>query len=298
MHQLDPRSLLLAAQAAAARGWHVFPLIPGDKRPAIRNWTERATTDPTRIARCWAHAPYNIGIATGPSNLVVVDLDTAKTPDDLPPADWARPGIRHGRDVFLALCQQHNGRAELAPDTHTVTTTSDGHHLYFAAPANIELRNTAGKLGWKIDTRANGGYVVGAGSIITGKTAPYDTLVPVAPQPLPAWLLGLLRPAPLPPQAPVKVVLGADRHARWLQAAINGELKRVAESADHEHNNALYVASVALGQLVAGGELTDADVTAWLTDAAHNVGQGEREARATIASGLRAGARRPRTVAS
>ncbi|MFA7765392.1 bifunctional DNA primase/polymerase [Streptomyces sp. NRRL S-448] len=294
----DSHGLAVAAQAAAAAGWHVFPLIPGDKRPAIRNWPERATIDPRRIARCWNHAPYNIGIATGPSNLVVVDLDIAKTPDDLPPAEWACPGIRHGRDVFLALCQQHTGRAEFDPDTHTVTTTSGGHHLYFTAPADIELRNTAGKIGWKIDTRAQGGYVVGAGSTITGKTVPYDTVVPVAPQPLPVWLLDLLRPAPLPPQAPVRVVLGGDRHARWLQAAINGELKRVAESANHEHNNALYVASVALGQLVAGAELTEADVTAWLTDAAHKVGQGDREARATIASGLRAGARRPRTVAS
>ncbi|WP_445269042.1 bifunctional DNA primase/polymerase [Streptomyces sp. DSM 41634] len=291
-------ALLRGALDAAERGWHVFPLIPGDKRPAIRNWTERATTDTSRITRCWNHAPYNIGVATGPSNLLVVDLDTPKTPDDLPPTELAGPGICDGRDVFLKLCLQHTGRGELAPDTHSVATTSGGHHLYFTAPADIELRNTAGKLGWKIDTRANGGYVVGAGSAITGKTAPYRTVVPVAPQPVPAWLLDLLRPAPLPPQAPVTVMLGADRHTRWLQVAINGELERVARSADHEHNNALYIASVALGQLVAGGELTEADVTGWLADAADKVGQGDREARATIASGLRAGARRPRKVAS
>ncbi|MET9598115.1 bifunctional DNA primase/polymerase [Streptomyces sp. NPDC006459] len=294
----EPHSLAVAAQSAADRGWHVFPLIPGDKRPAIRNWTERATTDPTRIARCWAHAPYNIGIATGPSNLLVVDLDTSKTPDDLPPVSWAHPGIQNGRDVFLALCQRHTGRGDLAPDTHTVSTSSGGQHLYFAAPEGIELRNTAGKLGWKIDTRATGGYVVGPGSTITGKGRPYETVVSVAPRLLPDWLLELLRPTPLPTQAPVKVVLGADRRGRWLQAAINGELERVSGSADHEHNSALYVAAVALGQLVAGGELSEADVIEWLTEAALRVGQGDREARATVASGLRAGARRPRAVAS
>jgi hypothetical protein len=55
---------------------------------------------------------------------------------------------------------------------------------------------------------------------------------------------------------------------------------------------------VALGQLVAGGALSAGDVTTWLADAAAQVGQGEREARNTIASGLRAGAKRPRTVAA
>ncbi|MEU6547057.1 hypothetical protein [Streptomyces sp. NPDC046859] len=53
-----------------------------------------------------------------------------------------------------------------------------------------------------------------------------------------------------------------------------------------------------LGQLAAGGELSEGDVTGWLLTAALQVGQGEREARRTIASGLRAGARRPRTVAA
>lgn len=87
-------ALLAAALAAADRGWHVHPLRPGAKTPALhgeercprtgectgghRRWEQRATTDPKRIERAWAHAPYNIGIATGPSGLVVVDLDMPK----------------------------------------------------------------------------------------------------------------------------------------------------------------------------------------------------------------------------
>lgn len=62
------------------------PLIPGDKRPAVTDWETRATTDRERITLCWTHAPYNVGIATGPSRLVVVDLDVPKCPDDTPPA--------------------------------------------------------------------------------------------------------------------------------------------------------------------------------------------------------------------
>ncbi|MEV5425848.1 hypothetical protein [Streptomyces sp. AC04842] len=75
-------------------------------------------------------------------------------------------------------------------------------------------------------------------------------------------------------------------------------MERVTGSGPHEHNNALYIASVALGQLVAGGELSEAEVADWLLMAALQVGQDGREARRTIGSGLRAGARRPRTVAA
>ncbi|WOX22725.1 bifunctional DNA primase/polymerase [Streptomyces solicathayae] len=292
------RPLLDAALAAAARGWHVFPLIPGDKRPAVANWENRATTDPERIRRCWAHAPYNIGIATGPSGLVIVDLDTAKSSQDRPPAKWDRPGIQDGHDVLVALCEDVAGDAELTLASHTVRTASGGTHLYFAAPGDVELRNTAGKLGWKIDTRAHGGYIVGAGSSLTRQATGYRAVVDMTPAPLPGWLLELLRPAPLPPQEPIAVELSSDRRGKWLRAAVDGELQRVANSQAHEHNNALYIAAVALGQLVEGGELGEGEVTAWLAAAALQVGQGDREARRTIASGLKAGARRPRRLAA
>lgn len=296
-HNLS-RALLCAALEAAERGWHLFPLRPGDKRPAVTDWENRATTDPERVARCWAHAPYNIGVATGRSGLVVIDLDTAKHPADVPPAECDRPDIHSGYDVFLALCKEHTGRAELAPDTYTVRTPSGGTHLYFTAPEDIELRNTAGKLGWKIDTRAHGGYVVGSGSVLATRLDAYRAPVTVVPSPLPEWLVELLRPAPLPPQTPISVALASDRRGKWLRSAVNGELERVRRSGDHQHNTALYLASVALGQLVAGGELGETDVTEWLTAAALQVGQGEREARRTIASGLGAGANRPRKVAA
>lgn len=291
----DGDAQLTAALAAASRGWHVFPLIPGDKRPAIRNWETRATTDPERITRCWTHAPYNVGIATGPSRLVVVDLDTPKHPGDTPPAEWAEPGVVDGASVLALLCDRHG--QPLPVNTHTVRTGRGGLHLYFAAPEGEELRNTAGKLGWKIDTRAAGGYVVAAGSVVAGRE--YTTAHDGPADPLPGWLATLLRPAPLPPQRPVRVPLTArNRRGRFLAAALNGELARITNSGPHQHNNAVYLASVALGQLVAGGELDSHEVTERLLQAALSVGQGEREARRTIASGLKAGANRPRTVAA
>ena len=118
-------ALLNAARWCAGRGWHVFPLRPGDKRPAFpdhkaedctgtdlrcrgghQGWEPRATTDPGRIGRAWARTPYNIGIACGPSGLLVIDLDTPK-PGEVPPPEWALPGITDGADVLAALCERH-----------------------------------------------------------------------------------------------------------------------------------------------------------------------------------------------
>ncbi|MGW3147263.1 bifunctional DNA primase/polymerase [Streptomyces sp. NPDC001177] len=295
----DGSAQLTAALDAASRDWRVFPLIPGGKRPALSDWEPRATTDPGRITTAWRSAAFNVGIATGPSGLVVIDLDRPKHPDDTPPADWAEHGVTDGGDVLAVLCERH-GRP-IPTNTYTVRTWSGGTHLYFAAPEGEPLRNTAGDstrgLGWKLDTRATGGLVVGAGSTFEGR--PYEVVHDSPVAPLPDWLAELLRPAPLPPQQPMRVALsGRGRRTAFLRSAVNGEVDRVTGSGPHEHNNALYIASVALGQLVAGGELSEADVTGWLLTAALQVGQREREARRTIASGLRAGARRPRTVAA
>jgi hypothetical protein len=293
----DPTAQLSAALHAAERGWHVFPLVPNDKRPAVRTWEDRATTDPARIERCWAAGPYGVGVATGPSRLVVVDLDTAKGPDDTPPEAWRGPGIVSGEDVLAALCERHD--EPYPAGTYAVRTGRGGTHLYFEAPGDgPELRNTAAKLGWKIDTRAAGGYVVGAGSVVAGR--PYAAVRDAAPvSPLPAWLLMLLRPAPLPPQRPVVVPIAAtDRRTAYLRKAVDAEVARVMGSPAGQHNTALYRAAVALGQLVAGGELGEGEVVGWLAAAAVQVGQRSREIPATIASGLRAGAKRPRTVAA
>lgn len=127
---------------------------------------------------------------------------------------------------------------------------------------------------------------------------PYVVTRDTEAAPLPTWLAEVLRPAPLPPQKPVTVPLATDRRGSYLRSAVTAELGRVTGSAPHEHNNALYIAAVALGQLVAGGELDEAAVTAWLATAAAQVGQRPGEAERTIRSGLRAGAQRPRTVAA
>jgi hypothetical protein len=303
--------MIQAALTAAGRGWHVFPLKPGSKRPAFPDhderhcarldprcraghtgWEPRATLDTGRIRRAWSTTQFNVGIACGPARLVVVDLDTPKS-GDAAPREWDRPGIHTGADVLAALCDAAGQTYPAA--TYTVSTPSGGTHLYFTAPAGAALRNTAGALGWLVDTRAGGGYVVGAGSTVDGRA--YAVAVDGPPAELPAWLVDRLRPRELPPRRPVEVSLPTGRKGAYLRAAVERQLAWVTGSPGGGHNSQLYLAAVALGQLVAGGDLDERDVTAWLTAAAGQVGQKPGETARTIASGLRAGAARPRSVA-
>ncbi|TDU05232.1 bifunctional DNA primase/polymerase-like protein [Streptomyces sp. 846.5] len=287
--------LLNAALACAARGWHVFLLIPGGKRPAIKNWDQRATTDPAVITHGWTNGAYNIGIACGPSHLLVVDLDTPKHPGDTPPPPWHDQDVHTGADVLAHLAtDQDPGWRE----TFTVATPSGGTHLYYQAPAGRTYRNTTGTLGWKIDTRAAGGLVVAPGSQ-TAK-GPYTVLNDAPPAPLPHWLADLLAPAPLRPSGPLTVPLlrGSDRRTRYLNAAITRSITAVLTSPEQRHNACLFGAAASLGELIAGGELTESEVFPALMDAARAVGQGEGEAARTIRSGFRHGAQRPRTLAA
>jgi hypothetical protein len=290
-------AFLAAALSAATRGWHVFPLVPDGKRPAVEDWENRATIDTARIERCWSAGPYGVGIACGPSRLVVVDLDQPK-PGQTPPEQWRRPGITCGADV---LAERAGTAGERYPwNTHAVLTGRGGEHLYFAAPTGGELRNTQGRLGWLIDTRAAGGYVVGAGSTAAGRR--YSTVYDITPAALPDWLSTALIAAPAPAQLAAPIQLATARRSSYLDAAVRAETERVAVPAEGERNLNLYKAAVALGQLVAGGALTDVEVRAVLGGAAAGqIAAGAytaREADKTISSGLRAGSKRPRQVAA
>ncbi|AGL19268.1 bifunctional DNA primase/polymerase [Actinoplanes sp. N902-109] len=181
-------------------------------------------------------------------------------------------------------------------DTYAVASGRGGLHLYFRHPEGVELRNTAGALGWLIDTRAHGGYVVAAGSIVAGRAYTVRQDAPTAG--LPGWLGGRLRPAPLRPEGPPVVIeLPADRRGAYVRAAIAGTLTKLAEAGEGGRNHALFMAAQTLGQLVAGGAVDEDTVITVLVDGASRLGLSSREIERTILSGLRAGARRPRQVA-
>ncbi|GGQ12289.1 bifunctional DNA primase/polymerase [Streptomyces roseolilacinus] len=279
-------SLLNAALDAAARGWHVFPLRPGSKRPALHGetacpgtgacagghvkWEQRATTDPDRIRAAWSAGAFNIGLATGPSGLVVVDLDVPKGNGDAP----------GGAATFAALCER---AGQTVPATHRVRTPSGGEHLYFTAPTGVRLGNTAGTLAPLIDTRARGGYVVAAGSITPAGR--YEALCAPVAAPVPGWLQSILRPAPKPAQPTTGPVAGRSR--RYADVALVNEARNVATAADGTRNATLLRAARALGRLVASGDLTRVQVEQALSGAAAgNATQSQRYYDDVIRRGL------------
>jgi hypothetical protein len=300
--------LLAAALAAADRGWSVLPLRPNGKRPAFpdhtadrctradpwcrdghRGWESRATTDLVRIHRAWSTRPYGVGVACGPSGLLVVDLDKPKAGQQ-PPAAWGMDGVTDGSDVLAVLA----GRAgqPLPVDTYTVHTGRGGTHLYFCRPAGVRLGNSAGErggLGWLVDTRGIGGYVVAAGSTVDGR--PYTIGAEREPAPLPGWLAARLS-RQTRVAAPSTRAVG--RLPAYLAAALTAETAVVASTPEGGRNHALFEAATSLGRLVAGGALPAELVTAELERAAETAGLAPAETAATIASGLRKGARRPR----
>ncbi|MGY4768946.1 bifunctional DNA primase/polymerase [Kribbella sp. CWNU-51] len=295
---------LSTALDAARRGWPVFPLAPGAKVPAIPAWESAATTDEDRLTRWWTwpgHARHGVAIACGPAGLVVIDLDKPK-PGQTPPERWNLPGITHGYDVFATVAAEAG--QGLVLDTYTVRTGRGGFHLYYEAPSGVELRNTDGErgrgLGWLVDTRAAGGYVVAAGTVVNGNR--YDLVYDETPAPLAGWLTHLLTPSPTPVNLAGPVQLRTGRHSTYLDRAIAAECGHVATAPEGERNKALFIAAQNLGQLAAGGALSADDIRAALTAAAATqIAAGaytETQADKTITSGLSAGAKRPRKVAA
>ncbi|XVQ08121.1 bifunctional DNA primase/polymerase [Spirillospora sp. CA-255316] len=299
-----------AALACARRGWRVFPLTPSDKAPlaGFTDWEANATTDPDLIRAFWTRARYNVGIACGPSGLVVIDLDTPKPGED-PPDEWTMAGVSDGADVLAVLCERHGQPFPF--ETFTVTTRRGGMHLYFTAPPGSTFRNTTGRyrtgLGWLIDTRANGGYVVAPGSFVDQPdgAGAYTVANPAPAAPLPGWLGDLLTAARAPASplgAPGQSGAVADLPG-YVQAALKGEAARVAEAVPGGRNHALNKAAYNLGRLTGAGILPEdaAREVLWEAVACH-LGPDRiadihpADARATITSALAAGARNPRTI--
>ncbi|MFF4493403.1 bifunctional DNA primase/polymerase [Streptomyces sp. NPDC001546] len=283
--------LLKAALATASRGWPVIPLRPGSKVSALHGETRcpgtgdcagghakperRATTDPDRIRTAWATAPFNVGLATGPAGLVVIDLDPPKPSDP--------PGTLSGADILNAAARV---TGEQVPPTYTVTTPSGGLHLYFAAPAGVVMRSTQDILGRHIDTRAWGGYVVAPGSITAAGTYTVTDDRPV--EPLPGWLHAKLTEPPRIKASPVYPLVGqpAGRRAAYASAALRNEEANVAGAPDGTRNKVLVRAARALGRLVASGDLDRMVVEEALSRGAEAAGLKPYEYRSALTSAL------------
>ncbi|WP_433616823.1 bifunctional DNA primase/polymerase [Dactylosporangium sp. CA-139114] len=287
-------ALLRAALRYAAAGIAVMPLhtphqtegcscrdgaecgSPG-KHPRLEHGVRDATTNPGLLRAWWRRWPdANVGLATG-TVLDVCDIDT-------------NDGLRAVLDLL-----------DVVRPAGPLVRTGLGWHLWFTASA---LPCRVGMLPG-VDWRGHGGGVVAPPSLhVIGRRYTFQqprTSAPLPECPPPLRRL-VLPPTPAPTAIAVDTITDPDRYTR---AALDGELARIraAPRPVIRHgqriiaggrNNALHLAAFRLGQLADRGGLDEATIWARLTDAALDVGLTPAETRRTIASGWRAGRRRPR----
>jgi putative DNA primase/helicase len=128
------------------RGWSVIPLRSRDKRPALPSWTAYQKRLPAfeELELWFGLAPgYNVGVVTGTvSGIFVIDADSP---------------------AALAWAHEH------LPPCEMRVRTAKGVHLYYPysgdRPARNKVRVKFQGEHLALDVRADGGFVVGPGSV-------------------------------------------------------------------------------------------------------------------------------------
>ena len=89
---------------ALEKGFRVFPIRCGGKKPAVEGWQEWATkSSPFAVASYPDPEQANWGIYCGGSGLLVVDADVSKKPDGT---------FKRGIQNWEALCAERGGAQE------------------------------------------------------------------------------------------------------------------------------------------------------------------------------------------
>lgn len=145
---------LQAGRASVEAGYPVFPVGP-DKKPLIKDWQRRATTDLKQLERWQAKWPDAMpAIPTGSrSGVVVLDVDK-----------------KNGKDGFKALVEMGFDVDTLSPVQ--IETPSGGRHIYFRWEEG--MGNSAKGLPPGLDIRGEGGLVVAPGA--ANGVGVYETL--------------------------------------------------------------------------------------------------------------------------
>lgn len=306
-----------AARTYADGGWQVFPLWwvvdgPDGLRCACPDWAackspgkhpigklgrewmapkgvKDASDRQREVDRWWSLAPEaNIGLPAHANGLAIIDVDPA-----------------HGGErslIRVKIWMVDHGYQW--PDGHagghrilTQHTGSGGQHYLFTAPAQgIPGKAPAFEGLPGVDTRGRGGYIVVAPSrhVCGGLYRWEDFFAPTPPWP--TVLDELLSPPKVLESVAVSghVPQRFDHLDGYAAAVLSGELERITASAQGERNHQLHLSAFKVGQFVAGGAISQDVAHRELCAAGRLAGLSEREIGKTVASGMTAGAAKPR----
>jgi len=300
------------ARAAAAfieRGWHTLLLGPTRKpfrncdlcRPEdhgvpnakyvphvgvidcphpldICHGHQAATLDLDHLHALLSRYPAaNLGVATGPSRLVVVDIDTNRRNEPLPEAYRDIDGVRDGWDVFTLVLQRYG--VEWPDMTLTVGTPGKGLHLWFRLPEKVTVLSRTGQFGWLIDVKSDRAYITAPGTVTNaGEYRRFgDVMDPMA---APEWLMRHLKITGHIPQPVVKKKFyfrprpDADRLGQERLGRIADNLTGAPAHTGHA---ALCTATTAAAHLVADGLVDEMEAREVIAEAGRDRNRTEAE---------------------
>lgn len=266
---------LAAARAYVAKGIAVFPVVAWDaepektrsggtvqpgKSPASEKGLKDATTDAQQVETWFSrNAALNIGIATGEkAGFWVLDIDGPE-----------------GAATLAALEAEHGALPETPEQT-----TARGRHICFQWDGSRPIRNSASRVGAKIDVRGEGGYIVAAPS--RHATGIYYTWHPerrpskMGFAPAPEWLIALAEKKPEPQRAPAgprpdRASAPAQPGSRLItpygEKILREECEKIATAVDGTVEVTLNSCSFNVGTIVGAGEIKEEIARAALIEA-------------------------------
>lgn len=192
------------------RGWKVFPAR--GKKPSETGWQESATTDLDLIEdRAWFEEGEGVAIKTGrDSRLVVLDFDVTSSEQDV-------------EDIIEAVAN----RVGRLPETFTVLTGTNGAHLYYTIPENIEIPNGTKVAGMSVDVRGDGGYIIAPPSVHPDTKSAYTIADDRPAVELPSeWVQFLQKTQHEPKQSTRKRGTLKRSRVSWTEGERNDQLSR------------------------------------------------------------------------
>lgn len=261
-----------------------FPLRKKSKKPLF-DWAVYQTRKPTQAeVKEWLEKGLlnQVAIVCGEvSGIIVLDVDD--------PEKFEAWKTKNGFPL---------------PPTPMVRTSGGKYHVYFKHPGG-KIKNMIKKIPGA-DIKADGGYVVAPPSVHpTGSH--YEWIEALSVYELadpPTWLteffkadtIELSKDDLLGPDDNTGVERDNAQLSQYAQAALSGELAKLAGTHEGNRNAQLNQSAFALGQLVAAKVIDRGTVEAALEGEAASIGLTSAEVRATICSGIEAGMKEPRKL--
>jgi hypothetical protein len=265
----------------ALLGWRLHPASRSSRAAAFKDAAYAATHDLDKLAewtRTYPHANWRVVMAG--SGIWALDVDA--------------PGPDHQADGIKALVELVARYGELPP--RPMTRSGGGGFALFFRHDGEPIIGRTGTPSPGIDPRRGPQTVTVPPSIHLTTRKPYRWITApweLSPAPAPAWLLKLVAPPPEPPlPAPTHIAAGGAPGRAYALAALRREVETVSTAPPGQRNDRLNRACWSVARFIPEGLLEPSEIAEALAHAGRVAGLDRVEVARTLASGLKAGARR------